>query len=326
VSLWRRRVVVLMLGLAVAFNAIAFRQAWTFTHPVRERVRRVDPRRLPFTAKLGMLLFGLPNPRTENDESPRAAGMPFERHIVPGARTRPVLEGWLIPGSDTQTVVVLFHGHGGVKSDLLGHAQRFLESGATVFLVDFPGAGGSGDAPTTIGWSEAEDVTRTVRYVRALTGARRVFLYGLSMGAVAVMKAMADGVPVDGAILECPFDSLLNTVQHRFQTIGAPSFPAAHALLFWGGVQGRFDPFHHGALTYAPRIRTPVLLMTGGRDPWATPAETRAVFEAFRGPKRLVICPTVGHDSCLTRRPALWTSAVRAFLVAPVAASSATAE
>ena len=314
---WRRRLVALVLGLALAFNAVAFRHAWRFTHPVREDVRRVDPRRLPLTAKLGMLVFGLPNPRPENEDTPRAAGLAFERHIVPGDRTRPVLEGWLLPGSDTRTVVVLFHGHGGVKSDLLAHARRFLETGATVFLVDFAGAGGSGDAPTTIGWSEAEDVSRTVRYVRALTEARRVFLYGVSMGAVAVMRAMAEGAAVDGAILECPFDSLLNTVEHRFQTIGAPSFPAAHALLFWGGVQGGFDPFHHGALTYAPLIRTPVLLMTGERDPWATPAETRAVFDALGGPKRLQVCPTVGHDSCLTRRPGQWTSAVQAFLAQP---------
>jgi uncharacterized protein len=319
VRVWPRRLAALSLGLAVAFNAVAFRHAWAFTHPVRDRVRRVDPRRLPLIDKVRLLLVGVPNPRSGNDRTPRSLGLSFERYIVPGEGTRPLLEGWLIPGHGADTVVVLFHGHGGVKSDLLNHARRFLDTGATVFLVDFPGAGGSADAPTTIGWTEAEDVTRTARYVRALTGARRVFLYGVSMGAVAVMKAMADGTPVDGAILECPFDSLLNTVEHRFETIGAPAFPAAHALLFWGGVQGGFDPFHHGALTYAPRITAPVLLMTGERDPWVTPAETRAVFEALRGPKRLAICPTVGHDSCLTRRPAQWTSAVGSFLAAPSA-------
>jgi alpha-beta hydrolase superfamily lysophospholipase len=306
-----------MLGLTVAFNAVAFRHAWAFTHPVRARMRRIDPRRLPFTAKLGMLLFGLPNPRTENEETPRSIGRAFERYIVPGEAGHPILEGWLIPGHDASTVAVLFHGHGGSKSDLLDHARRFLDAGTTVFLVDFPGAGGSGDAPTTIGWSEGDDVGRTVRYVRALTDPRRVFLYGMSMGAVAVMKAVVDGTAVDGAILECPFDSLLNTVEHRFQTVGAPSFPAAHALVFWGGVQGGFDSFHHGALTYAPRISIPVLLMSGSRDPWVTPAETHAVFDALRGPKRLEICPNVGHDSCLTRRPAQWTSAVEAFLAHP---------
>jgi hypothetical protein len=54
--------------------------------------------------------------------------------------------------------------------------------------------------------------------------------------------------------------------------------------------------------------------MAGERDPWVTPAETRAVFDALRGPKRLEICRTVGHDSCLKRRPGQWTSAVQAFL------------
>jgi len=73
-------------------------------------------------------------------------------------------------------------------------------------------------------------------------------------------------------------------------------------------------------------ITAPVLLMTGERDPWVTPAETRVVFDALRGPKRLAICPTVGHDSCLKRRPALWTAAVSSFLADPQAASSAASQ
>jgi alpha-beta hydrolase superfamily lysophospholipase len=185
-------------------------------------------------------------------------------------------------------------------------------------LVDFPGSGGSGDAAFTIGAREAQDVDATTQYARKLTGARRVYLYGLSMGAVAILKAAANGTAVDGVILECPFDSLLTTVGHRFETIGLPAFPAAHVLLFWGGVQLGFNPFRHGALAYAPQVRAPALLMAGDRDPWVTPDETRHIFDALGGPKRLYMCTGVGHASCLSADSARWSAAVESFLADPL--------
>ena len=172
-------------------------------------------------------------------------------------------------------------------------------------------------------WDRPSCSSATTAYTRKLTGARRVYLYGLSMGAVAILKSVTDGNTADGVILECPFDSLLTTLRHRFETVGLPAFPAAHALLFWGGVQLGFNPFRHGALVYAPSVRTPALLMAGDRDPWVTPDETRHIFDALGGPKRLYMCTGVGHASCLSRDWSGWTAAVSAFLANPGEAGAA---
>lgn len=307
--------------MAFAFNALAFRHAWTFTHAGPPDTPRIDPRRLSVVDGIRLALMGVPMAKPRNDRSPLDVGLSFQRHIVPAEGARPPLEAWFIPGPDPTTVVVLFHGHGGSKSELLRHARRLHGMGPSVLMVDFAGSGGSGDAPFTIGARESEDVTAATAYARALTGARRVYLYGLSMGAVAILKSAAEGTATDGIILECPFDSLLTTVRHRFETVGLPAFPAAHALLFWGGLQLGFNPFRHGALTYAPDVREPVLLMAGGRDPWVTPEETRHIFDSLGGSKRLYLCGGVGHASCLSSDAALWTTVVGAFVANPVAES-----
>jgi alpha-beta hydrolase superfamily lysophospholipase len=308
-----RRVTALVVAAIAVFNMIAFRHAWAFTHPSAQATR-VDLRHASLTDAMALAVIGAPQPRAINRKGPRDYGLTSQRYIIPAEGRRPLMEGWLQPAPSSDTVVVMLHGHGGSKSELLPHAVVLHELGLTTFLVDFPGAGGSGDAASTLGWNEATDVARCVRYVRAVAAPRRVLLYGLSMGAVAALKAMAEGTSVDGAILECPFDSLLATVEHRFETVHLPAFPAAHALLFWGGIQLGFDPFHHGALRYAPNVREPVLLMSGDRDPWVTVQETQSIFEALGGPKRLEICRTVGHASCLSRRPDQWTAAVRDFV------------
>jgi uncharacterized protein len=312
-----RRVGIGVASLALAFNALAFRHAWAFTHLRPGNAVRLDPRRLSTSDRMRMAFTGIPLARPRNERSPRDLGLSFQTHIVPGTGSRPPLEAWFIPGSDATTVTVLFHGHGGSKSELLRHAQRIHAMGPAVMLVDFAGSGGSGDAAFTVGDREAGDVTATTAYTRRLTGASRVYLYGLSMGAVAILKSAAEGTTVDGVILECPFDSLLTTVRHRFETVGLPAFPAAHALLFWGGVQLGFNPFRHGALAYAPSVREPVLLMAGDRDPWVTPDETRHIFDALGGPKRLYMCTGVGHASCLSRDSSGWTAAVSTFLASP---------
>ena len=46
------------------------------------------------------------------------------------------------------------------------------------------------------------------------------------------------GVRADAVVLECPFDRLLTTVEHRFELMGVPAFPLARLLTFWGGVGG----------------------------------------------------------------------------------------
>ena len=318
-----RRVAVVAASLAVAFNALAFRHAWTFTHLRPGNVVPLDPRRLSTSDRMRIAFTGIPLAKPRNERNPRDVGLSFQTHIVPGIGSRPPLEAWFIPGSDATTVTVLFHGHGGTKSELLRHARRIHAMGPAVMLVDFAGSGGSGDAAFTVGAREAGDVTATTAYARRLTGASRVYLYGLSMGSVAILKSAAEGTTVDGVILECPFDLLLTTVRHRFETVGLPAYPAAHALLFWGGVQLGFNPFRHGALVYAPSVRTPALLMAGDRDPWVTPDETRHIFDALGGPKRLYMCQGVGHASCLSRDSSGWTAAVSAFLASPEEARSA---
>ena len=48
-----------------------------------------------------------------------------------------------------------------------------------------------------------------------------VILYGQSMGGVAILRAVQqDGITPDGVIVEAMFDTMLNTVRHRFAAMG----------------------------------------------------------------------------------------------------------
>jgi alpha-beta hydrolase superfamily lysophospholipase len=124
----------------------------------------------------------------------------------------------------------MYHAYVASKSSLLPAAQQFHQMGYAVEVVDFRGSGGSSGSSTTIGYFEAEDVVATVADARqnALTKDEPLILFGQSMGAAAVIRAVGDlGVSPDAIILESPYDRLVSTANNRFHAMHLPAFPLA---------------------------------------------------------------------------------------------------
>jgi uncharacterized protein len=135
------------------------------------------------------------------------------------------------------------------------------------------------------------------------------------MGSAAILRAIAVyGIQPDVLIVESPFDRLLSTVENRFAAMNAPSFPFARLLVFWGGTQHGFNGFEHNPVEYASHVRCPILHLHGELDPRVTREQAEAVFARFRGQKRFVLFPDVGHRSLLRERPDQWREAISEFL------------
>jgi alpha-beta hydrolase superfamily lysophospholipase len=300
--------------LMMALNVLAYRHAYALTHFTRDGVRTGKPETLSVSEKLRVLVRGPIVPRPRNRRTPKDLGLGYERHVFAGARGLPI-EGWYIPRPRSRGVIVMFHGHADSKDSQLKAASIFGEMGYSAFPVDFYGSGGSGGSETSIGFHEATDVASAYEYARHLPGQTSVILYGGSMGAAAILKAVGDGrLEPDAIILECPFDSLVGTVRHRFETMGLPSFPAAELLIFWGGWQQGFNGFRMNPADDARAVRSPVLLMNGDSDPWVTLEEAQRIFDHLQGPKRFRVFHGLKHQSFLNARPAEWKQSVSGFL------------
>jgi pimeloyl-ACP methyl ester carboxylesterase len=116
------------------------------------------------------------------------------------------LAAWYCNRGRGTPVVILFHGYSAEKTSLLGEARAFFDLGASVMLVDFRGSGGSSESYTTVGVREAEDVAVALHYARRRLSHGNVFLFGRSMGAAAILRAVhAHGTQPDGVILEAVF-------------------------------------------------------------------------------------------------------------------------
>jgi uncharacterized protein len=300
--------------LFVAANGIAYRHAWRMTHFVPAGARTNSPEKLSALDKVAVLVRGVEIPRPE-DGQVRAEFSPPARTVNFVTRDGVKLEAWDIPAQAERGVVVMFHGYAVSRTALLGDASVFHELGWRPVLVDHRGSGGSDGSVTTLGWREAGDVSAAVDWARREWPGAKLIIYGQSMGAVAALRAMAtEHVQPDGLIAECPFDTLLHTVGHRYHVMGLPSFPFAELLVFWGGLQHGFNGFAHRPVEYARAVNCPALVLDGERDAWVLPDEARSVAAAMGGPAECHIFRQGGHAGYWSDVPEEYRQVVSAWL------------
>src|SRR5271165_3552750 len=92
-------------------------------------------------------------------------------------------------------------------------------------LVDFMGSGGSERNQTTIGYKEAQEVRDCYNYIQQ-SWEQNIYLYGASMGAVAIMKSIKDyKIQPKAIIIECPFATMYQAVCARFRMLHVTAIP-----------------------------------------------------------------------------------------------------
>ncbi|MFT3679021.1 MAG: alpha/beta fold hydrolase [Ferruginibacter sp.] len=311
-----KRIAWILLSGFIIMNIVAFFHAYKFTHYADNNIKKTaTPGKLTTAEKLKTLLFGVNNPRPENRKKPKGQ---YETIVLQSNRK---IECWYLKKQITERkdavkgTVIICHGYGGDKSSMLDKAAFFDTLHYNSFLIDFMGSGGSEGNTTTIGYKEAEQVKTAYDYLQQ-QGEKNIYLFGSSMGSVAIMKAVSDyNLQPKCIIIECPFGSMYKTVCARFNNMHAPTFPMAGLLIFWGGIQNGYWAFSHNPVEYARKISNPVLLMYGNRDKSVSREETDEIYANLKGRKTLQVFELAGHENYLAGMYKQdWINAVTKFL------------
>lgn len=294
----------------VFMNALAALHAYKFTHfTTATGVKKHESAaELSNWEKAKIAISGIDYPMPVNRVKPN---IPYETLVL---QSNKKIECWLLRTAGAKGTIILFHGYTADKSKMLDKAYAMQAMGYNTMLVDFMGSGGSEGEQCTIGYKEAEEVKTCYDYLRG-AGEQHVYLFGSSMGAVAIMKAINDyQLSPEGVVLECPFATMYKTVCARFRMVGAPAFPMAALMVFWGGAENGFWAFSHNPVDYAKRIKCPTLLLYGERDDRVSRGEIDAIYKNIAGRKSLRTFAQAGHDNYLMKAGDEWRDAVKNFL------------
>jgi alpha-beta hydrolase superfamily lysophospholipase len=203
----------------------------------------------------------------------------------------------------------------GNKGLITGEAAVFRDFGYNVMMVDVRDHGNSGGNATTIGYKESEEVKLAYDHV-AQMGEKNIFLWGASLGAVEIAKAISEyQLQPAGIIIEMPFLSLQSHLKGRARILGFPEQPFGFLTSFWIGVENGFSGLGFRTTEYVKNIHCPVLMQYGKKDELVLAHETDAIYAAISSAdKKLVLYEDCGHGPMLQSDPVTWVKEVGEFL------------
>lgn len=246
---------------------------------------------------IDVMMTGLKKKRPENQRTPKDFGFEYQTHEFQSASNHKI-NTWYIPSKKSEkALIILYHGYCGRKEQLMKSVELLHEDGYSFLLVDFYGSGDSSGDTSSIGWTESLDVIASVKFAKNKLSAKRIVLYGTSMGATAIIKAVHDkpDLDIDALMIQSPFQSFFGTINNRFQLMGVPSFPLAHGITSFFGLINGFNAFDFEPAKMASKIKHPVLLLAGENDRRAPMLEQVNIFNAIVGPKQMHVFKEVGH-------------------------------
>jgi hypothetical protein len=204
------------------------------------------------------------------------------------------LRGWLVEGKGTPAPLIVYFGGNAEEVSWLSEASDNF-AGWSLLLINYRGYGDSEGKP-----GEREllaDAISIYDYAKQRPDVTpgRIVAMGRSLGSGVAVHLAAERA-LRGVILVSPYDSLAAVARRHY-----PFLPISLLL------RHRFD-----SLARAPQIDTPLLCLVAAEDRIIPASHSRALFEAWRGPKAWHEVPRADHDS-IAGEPEYW-SAIADFL------------
>jgi pimeloyl-ACP methyl ester carboxylesterase len=216
-----------------------------------------------------------------------------------------------VPGRE-QAAIVLVHGSGGNRDDLLGELQILSKGGFTLLTFDWPGQGESGGR---VQWDEPERAA--VRSALDWLVARpevdpaRIGAFGFSLGTVPLLQVAVRDPRVRALALAGAPIGYEDHIRWDFRKYG----PLSQLPGLWADhLRGmRMEEDQAPVQIVGQLAPRPLLAILGENDVIVPPAKTRALFAAANAPKDLLALPGVGHGEYAARGEAVYAEHLTTF-------------
>lgn len=227
------------------------------------------------------------------------------------------LEGWKIPGQPERPWIVMCHGLGSNRSDLLEIASGLHKAGLNLFLFDFRGHGGSGGRTTSFGWLEQRDLEGALAWLGRQPDVppKPYGVYGISMGGAVTLMVAARDERIGAVAAESPYADLDESIGRHLTLL----YPLPRAPFLWYALATyrlRFGvwPRRVSPRTSAARLSPrPLLLIQGAEDPRMPLAETERILAEAGTPKQLWVVDGAGHLESFAINPAAYVQRLARF-------------
>ena len=239
---------------------------------------------------------------------------------------------WRIDGdSASSTWAIHIHGFGSLRAGTLRGVLAATERGYTSLVITYRADGegpGVGCSRSTLGYTEAEDAAAAIEYAMR-HGARRVVLFGWSMGAAIALQLAHNPSyrrSIAGLVLDSPVLDWTEVIKANCTRSGLPAAagslaipwltlrPLAHMV----GLLERIPLRSFDWTVRAEELTAPTLILHGTHDDSVPIRLSQALRDARPGLVSLEVFEA-GHTLSWNSDPDRWQSAVTTWLSGHVA-------
>jgi uncharacterized protein len=221
---------------------------------------------------------------------PMTGAPPLPAESVEIAGDGVVLKGWLFRAAgERRGTIVYLHGAADNRASVVGVAKRYVPRGYDVLAYDSRAHGDSTGDACTYGYFEKRDLSKAIESLKTPV----VAVVGVSLGAAVAIQAAAEDSRIASVVAISTFSDIRTVATER-----APFFASAGNIreaIAIAEQQAHFVADEASPVRAAARVSIPVLLVHGAIDKETAPAHSERVYQALKGPKRLLLLPKNGH-------------------------------
>jgi len=236
------------------------------------------------------------------------------------------LSAWYVPSTNTAAVVLL-HGAGSTRSNVLDHAVVLAKYGYGVVLLDARGHGRSGGRAMDFGWYGDRDVAAAVSFLTAQPDVdpSRIAAIGMSMGGEEAIGAAASDVRIRAVVAEGATNRVTADkawLSDEYGWRGSLQRGVEWILYSTADLLTDARPprsLRDAAAAAAPR---PMLLIAAGDETDEAPAD-RYIQAGSPESVEVWVVPGTHHTAAIRTHPVEWENRVTAFLEAALPVETA---
>ncbi len=208
------------------------------------------------------------------------------------------LYGELFRKVNSDRYVLIAHGYNCTSEDLHCYLPDFYNNGYNVLFVDLRAHGKSEGEYVGMGWLERLDIKKWCEYLNYLAPRGSVVLFGLSMGAAAVMMACGEDLPDN--VKACIEDSGYSSVGSIQKTLlkeayHIPSFPILNAADIVARKKAGYSFLKADTCKQLQKSNIPILFIHAKGDSYVPFENVNLLYEAANEPKEMYTVPEGEH-------------------------------
>ena len=256
-------------------------------------------------------------PHADLGATPASRGLAYETVTLTtddGVR----LAGWYLP-STNRAAVVLLHGAGSTRSDVLDEAAVLVRHGFGILLVDARGHGDSGGRAMDFGWYGDSDIAAATGYLarRPDVDPQRIGVVGMSMGGEEALGASATNeliraVVAEGATARSASDEAWLSNEYGLRGLLQEQLERVQDWVTNALTSASIPSSNRAAVEASGDTR--YLLITAGDVPGEGHAAAHVAAGALDRVQTWTV-PGAGHTEGLQTQPEEWEARVIAFLI-----------